>query len=273
MRSTNALTDGDGLRERHDQDQAQGRVEFFARMAPASFTALFAGLEGVTFFIKDSGGRFMGFSPSARQGLDFGSESDLLGLTDYDLYPANIADRICADDHRVMESRQPLLNIVELLVNPVRSAIGWYVTNKFPVFDCDESVIGIMGTVQPYEGRRKRLLAGTRLDDVVELIRKRPAERRSVEALAELAGMSSRQLGRHFHAVLGMSPRDFTMLCRMQLACEQLVQPDRSISEIALETGFYDQSAFAFQFRRTIGLAPLEYRRRYLDASNAHANG
>lgn len=249
------------------------QAQFFARIAPASLTTIFVGLEGVTFFIKDRSGRFMGFSASARKGLDFGIERDILGLTDHDLYPSSIAERICADDQQVMASRQPLLNIVELLVNPERSAIGWYVTNKFPVFDTDGQVIGIMGTVQPYEGRRRRLLAGTRLDDVVERIRCNPAERHSVEELAELAGMSSRQLGRHFHAVLGMSPRDYMMLCRMQRACELLVQPDRTISRIALETGFYDQSAFACQFRRTIGMAPMEYRRRYLNAASAQSTG
>lgn len=246
---------------------------FFARMAPGAFTALFAGLEGVTFFIKDIQGRFMGFSPSTRQGLDFGMEQDILGLTDYDLYPVSVADRIRADDLKVMESQQPLLNIVELLVNPARSAIGWYVTNKFPVPDADGQVIGIMGTVQPYEGRRRRLLAGTRLDEVVEKIRQDPAARHSVDDLARLACMSARQLGRHFQAVLGMSPRNFMMLCRMQKACEQLVQPSRSIAEIAQETGFYDQSAFAVQFRRAIGMAPLDYRRRYLNAASAQTGG
>lgn len=242
-------------------------------MAPGAFTALFAGLEGVTFFIKDSEGRFMGFSPSERQGLDFGTEQDLIGLTDHDLYPESVADRIWADDQRVMTTRKPLLNIVELLVNPARNDIGWYVTNKLPVQDSQGRVIGIMGTVQPYEGRRRRLLAGTRLDEVVEQIRQSPAERHSVDDLAKIACMSARQLGRHFQAVLGMSPRDFMMLCRMQMACEQLVQPGRSIGDIAQETGFCDQSAFAYQFRQTIGMAPLEFRRRYRDAATAQAGG
>ena len=246
---------------------------FFSRMAPGSFTALFAGLEGVTFFIKDLDGRFMGFSASPRQGLDFGVEQNLLGVTDYDLYPESVAQRIVADDRKVTKSRQPLLNIVELLVNPSCGAIGWYVTNKFPVFDSRERVIGVMGTVQPYEGRRKRLLAGTRLDEVVERIRQEPAHKHNVNELAELACMSARQLGRHFQAVLGMSPRDFMTLCRMQLACELLIQPQFSIGQVAQQTGFCDQSALAYQFRQSIGLAPIEYRRRYQDASLAQKSG
>jgi AraC-like DNA-binding protein len=56
------------------------------------------------------------------------------------------------------------------------------------------------------------------------------------------------------------------MLCRMKSACERLLQPQQSVAVIAQECGFCDQSAFAYQFRRSVGLAPLEYRKRYSDA-------
>ncbi len=240
--------------------------EFFARMGPGVFTSLFTGLEGVTFFIKDDEGRFMGFSDGVRQCLHFGIQTDIVGQTDADHYPRSVVDRILADDRRVMSSGQPLLNIVELLVNPARGAIGWYVTNKFPVFDHRGRVIGTMGTVQNYEGRRRKLLEGTRLDAVVERIRGLPAAHHSIPELARLAGMSPRQLGRHFQSVLGMSPRDFIMLCRMKSACEALLNSRRSIGDTARACGFCDQSAFAYQFRQSMGMAPLEYRKRYLNA-------
>lgn len=243
--------------------------KFFASMIPGAFTELFTGLEGVTFFIKDREGRFMGFSYGVRHCLDFGVQSDVLGQTDHDLYPHNIADRIRADDQRVMKSKQPLLNIVELLVNPARRGIGWYVTNKFPVFDSRGCVIGVMGTVQNYEGRRRKLLEGTKLDVVIEHIRQQPAVRHTEQDLTQLAGMSARQLRRHFQSVLGMSPRDFMMFCRMQVACEELVAPGKQIAEIAQDAGFFDQSAFSYQFRRSIGMAPLEYRKQYLAAVQA----
>lgn len=248
------------------RDRLALQRRFFARMSPGVFTTLFTGLEGVTFFIKDRQGRFMAFSDGVRQCLNFGMQTDIVGQTDADHYPRSVVDRILADDRRVMHSREPLLNIVELLVNPAWGAIGWYVTNKFPVFDHRGRVIGIMGTVQNYEGRRKKLLEGTRLDAVVERIRARPASEHTVPELARLAGMSPRQLGRHFHSVLGMSPRDFMMLCRMKSACESLMNPRRAIGDIAIDCGFCDQSAFAYQFRQSVGMAPLDYRKRYLDA-------
>ncbi|NBV85177.1 MAG: AraC family transcriptional regulator [Verrucomicrobia bacterium] len=245
------------------------RAWFFSQMQPDLFTALFSALEGVIFFIKDKAGRFITITRGSGVYEVAPANHELAsceGVTDHDLYPKSIADRIRADDRRVMETRQPLLNVVELLVNPRRCAVGWHVTNKFPVVDAAGLVLGVMGTVQPCEGRFQKLLRGTRLDAVVELVCARPAIEHSVQDLARLAGMSPRNMARHFQRVLGMAPREFMMLCRIKSACERLLQPRQSVAFIAQECGFCDQSAFAYQFRRSVGMAPMEYRKRYSDA-------
>lgn len=220
-------------------------------------------LDGVTLFVKDRDSRFMAFSRSAKRCLDYVSEDDLIGRTDHDVFPIHVADRIRADDVRVMNSDLPLLNIVELLVSPQHCSIGWYVTSKFPIHDRSGQVIGVMGMVQPYEGRRKKLLEGTRLDNVVERIRHQPAVDHPVSELARMVGMSPRQLQRKFRELLGLSPREFMMFNRIKLACEELTQTQHHVAEIAQDCGFCDQSAFAYQFRHTIGMSPLEYRQRY----------
>jgi transcriptional regulator GlxA family with amidase domain len=157
-----------------------------------------------------------------------------------------------------------MLNIVELLVNPGNKAVEWYVTNKFPVHDSEGRVIGVMGTVQLYEGGRRKLLEGTRLDDVVEYIKNHPAGSYTVEDLARKAAMSERQLERRFREILGMTPKEFITQNRMKLACESLAHSAKPIVDVALECGFSEQSAFATQFRRAIGTSPLKYRQRYL---------
>lgn len=245
-------------------------AEFFDRLAGwREFLSLLDHLEGVTFFMKNLDGQFMAFSDGMKRCLDFGSPEQLIGVTDYELYPKHVADRIAKDDQKVFERGEPLLNIVELLVNPRRAVIGWYVTNKFPLHDRDGNVIGLMGTVQTYDGRRRNLLEGTPLDGVIERIRKNPAEVHRLEELAAEVGLSPRQLGRRFHEILGMSPRDFIMNCRMAMACQALAHTDQSVAGISVECGFYDQSAFAHQFRKSIGLSPLEYRKRYFASHKA----
>ena len=239
--------------------------DFFRRMGTGQeLRVVFDHLDGVTFFMKDLGGRFVALGEGPRRRFDHGTEHQNLGRTDHDLYPRHIADRIREDDHVVVESDSPLLNIVELLVNPGNKAVEWYVTNKFPVHDGEGRVIGVMGTVQLYEGGRRKLLEGTRLDDVVEFIRNNPAGSYTVEDLARMAAMSERQMERRFRELLGMTPREFITQNRMKLACDSLAHTTKPIVDVALECGFSEQSAFATQFRRAIGISPLKYRQRYL---------
>lgn len=227
---------------------------------------LFDHIDGVCFFMKDRDGRFVAIGNGPRQ--DFNQdEKELIGRTDYDLYSKHIADRIREDDHRVMSLDRPLLNIVEILVNPQFHTIGWYMTNKFPVHDHAGHVIGIMGTVQPFTGRRKIILSGTRLDKALDYIEDHCARDLSVEVLARTAAMSPRQFRRKFDEVLGMSPQDYILRTRLMKACAALVKTEKTIAEIALECAFYDQSAMALQFRLIIGTSPKEYRQRYASSA------
>jgi len=50
----------------------------------------------------------------------------------------------------------------------------------------------------------------------------------------------------------------------MNAACHLLVSTDLPISDISLQTGFYDQSHFSNQFVRHRGLPPSQYRTKYM---------
>ena len=39
--------------------------------------------------------------------------------------------------------------------------------------------------------------------------------------------------------------------------------PSQTIGAIALDLGFYDQSSFTVQFKKQMGLTPLQYRKQY----------
>jgi len=237
-------------------------------MSPETFPLLFQGLEKVIFFIKDRSGRFVMIRRGAGMQGPLGPDAGVTS-TDYDWYPRCIADRMRADDLRVMESGQPRLNVVEFLVNPARCAIGWHVTQKFPVRNRRGRIIGVMGTVQPCDGRFQTMFADTRAGAILDRVLRAPTTIRSVAELARAAGLSTKQLGRHFHRVAGMAPREFLMLCRIKHACEQLLVPAKTVASVAQESGFCDQSAFAYQFRRAVGIAPTEYRRRAVAAMRA----
>jgi len=80
-----------------------------------------------------------------------------------------------------------------------------------------------------------------------------------VAKLAELAGVSVAQLERHFRRVFQLTPQQVQTKLRIEAAM-RLLRGDQSVAAIGLACGFADQSAFARQFKATVGMTPRDYR-------------
>jgi AraC-like DNA-binding protein len=93
-----------------------------------------------------------------------------------------------------------------------------------------------------------------------EYIDGRLSENISLEAMAELAGLSMFHFARAFRQSFGMPPHAYLLHRRIVRAQRLLQQTELSVSEIALSTGFSDQSHFARHFRRLTGMAPGKAR-------------
>jgi len=72
------------------------------------------------------------------------SESDVLGKTDLELFPPEVAERLVADDRRVLQTGQPELDYEELFVDALGKS-RWLLTSKFPLFDDAGRTIGLVG--------------------------------------------------------------------------------------------------------------------------------
>lgn len=235
---------------------------FFRRMGPDQFRTLFAHLPDVHFFAKGADGRFVAASAGLLLRLGFSREEEILGLTDADIHPARVVQDIRADDLRVMRTREPLIDRVEALFTR-SNAKDWYVTTKLPIVDARGKVIGIMGFVRPYRREGVAVPGAARLEPAVAHIQSHHRESIGIPKLARLAHLSERQLNRLFQEVFGMSAQEFTVRTRVQAASDDLLQTEKSLSEIALEHGFYDQSAFSRQFNQHTGETPLKFRQRH----------
>lgn len=69
---------------------------------------------------------------------------------------------------------------------------------------------------------------------------------------------------RQFKQYTGLSPINYLITLRIQSAKELLTSTNLPLVQIALESGFYDQSHFSNCFVRWVGLTPGEYRRASL---------
>jgi len=229
--------------------------EFFGRAAAGKqLSDIFEHLPGVYFFLKDDRGRMISFNRSllGRLGIEDGDQ--IVGASDYDLFPKKQADRFVEDDRRVFESGQPLVNVVEQWRDeqPI-------LTNKFPVQDMAGAIIGLMGAFQLHVPARTPPV-DVDLEIVVQFIHGNLGNPISVDQLADQAMLSVRQLRRRFHQAFGTSIQEYILKRRVEAASAALLQTDAPIAEIAIQYGFCDQSAFTHRFRRQTGMTPGRFR-------------
>lgn len=76
------------------------------------------------------------------------------------------------------------------------------------------------------------------------------------------SGMSRATFARQFKRHSGRTFSEYVLHLRLESACRELVETDRSILEIALSSGFNEVSLFNRTFRRILGCTPSEYRTR-----------
>jgi AraC family transcriptional regulator len=67
----------------------------------------------------------------------------------------------------------------------------------------------------------------------------------------------AREYRRYFNCTIGEQIRRL----RIEYACEQLSTTNLSLADIALASGFSDQSHFTVRFKQQIGMAPSHYRK------------
>lgn len=82
----------------------------------------------------------------------------------------------------------------------------------------------------------------------------------SRERLAELAGVSLRQLERTFHRELGRGVHEHYLDLRLARSRQLLRETSLSMLEVGLATGFGSASQFSRTFRRSFGMTPREAR-------------
>ena len=240
----------------------QLQEQFFTAMGgPQQFQQLFAYLPDVYFFVKDAQSRMMAVSSAILKRLGVSSEAEIIGTSDYDHFPAQLADEFVRDDRTVIETGRPLINRVEIWYTEHR-LLDWFVTTKLPVRNTRGEVIGVMGTVRDYNGARAEIQAYSQIDDILNHIHQNLDRKIGVNELAAIAGVSSRQLHRRFVELFGLNVQEFLAKTRIKAASDALINTDLSVGDISLKFGFCDQSAFTQQFKKHIGETPLKFRKR-----------
>jgi len=84
----------------------------------------------------------------------------------------------------------------------------------------------------------------------------------TLEELANICNCTPVQFARKFHVHYGMRPHAYVLNRKVERACQHLRKDRLALKEIALLSGFSDQSHLNRVFRRHMNLTPAEYRKQ-----------
>ena len=226
-------------------------------------------LEGVLAWVKDRQGRYLWVNRAflIKYALDHPGadglvrEDELLGKSDYDFSPAFLADQFRLDDEQVLSGHR-IINRIER-VGEFEGMTGWNITNKIPVFDAEGAIIGTAGITRTLG--KDTLPAGAVSGFELALAYMRDHYPRAItnQQLASISKMSLRAFERQFLASFHLTPQKYLRKLRLRIASRALIYTSESLSEVALQCGFADQSHFTREFRRQFGRTPREYREHY----------
>lgn len=83
----------------------------------------------------------------------------------------------------------------------------------------------------------------------------------SVEEMAGLVGLGTTAFTEKAKAFSGFSPLNYLINIRISEAIKLLSRKDLSLTDIALETGFYSSQHFSSTFKKLTGYTPREFRK------------
>ena len=222
---------------------------------------LFDYVDDVLLWMKDANGYYQWVNTAFVLNFGLKERSDVLGRTDFDLCSLPLANQYRLDDERVLRGARIIARIE--LVGRFDHTMRWCVTSKIPLCNRHGRITGAAGITRQLDSRGAMALAESPLSGAIRYASEHYAESITNMELARACGLSVRALERHFRSAYGVSPHDYLRELRIRMSCSALVFSWKSITEIASEFGFSDQSHFTKEFRRILGETPRAYRVRH----------
>jgi AraC family transcriptional regulator len=99
------------------------------------------------------------------------------------------------------------------------------------------------------------------LDTVTEMLNDKYSESITLDEIATCVSVHPVHLARAFRKRHLCSIGEYLRRLRIEAACRDLLESNASISEIALQTGFSDQSHLCRALRQYVGMSPRQFRK------------
>ncbi len=106
-------------------------------------------------YAKDTESRFIMGNVAVARVMGAKTPDELLGKTDLDFYPEELATGYRADEQKVIQTGQPLANREEPLADQDTGKQGWLSSTKVPLRDNSGNVVGLVGIGRDITDRKQ----------------------------------------------------------------------------------------------------------------------
>ncbi|WP_266172153.1 AraC family transcriptional regulator [Dyella subtropica] len=221
---------------------------------------MFDPLREVVFSIKDRQGRYVLISEACVKRCGLNRKEEAIGKTAFALFPKPMAERYSRQDERLFQTGKPLIDSLDLTIYNDGST-GWCLSTKQPLCDRAGAIVGLACVSRDLIEPSRAHMIDNGFADVIDHMREHYAEKLYVPDLARRARISEAQFERRMKRIFELSAGQYLMKLRISAAARLLQRGEESISEIALQVGFFDQSLLTRAFRRVTGMTPGQCRR------------
>jgi diguanylate cyclase (GGDEF)-like protein/PAS domain S-box-containing protein len=120
-------------------------------------------------FVKDADSRFIIANKAIAVGYGRAEPMDLLGLTDFDLNPPEVAQQFFDIEQDVIRNGRPMLDMEEALVDPA-GVKRWLSTTKVPLRNDQNEVVGLVGIGRDITARKQADILRNGQAHILEMI-------------------------------------------------------------------------------------------------------
>ena len=237
--------------------------DFFRKAGPniEVFRRMFDLVPDTKFFIIDDKDRIITFNRQNLENGNFKDEMEVVGRTCAEIFPAPFAKVYMERDREVRRTGKPIIE--RAYTHAADYSTDLRIASVFPLHDRRGKLIG---TATVY---RTKPCGGAipdwydRIKGAVAFIDGHYAEKLTLRRMAESAGLSQALFSRLFRKTTQTTPIRYLTEIRLNQARKLLANTEKTLADIAVETGFYDEAHFVRTFKASRGLTPGAYRRTH----------
>lgn len=215
------------------------------------------------FWVKDRDSIFIWVNSGFLENYALQSESQVIGKTDFDLSPYYLAEQFVRDDLQVIEGKA-IINRIEL-VGSIDQSVTWCMTNKRPVYDDNGNIVGSMGITRRINNELDTNIPLRQLSKAVAFIHQNMGSSIEIIQIARIMNCSISTLERKFKKFLHSSPLEFIRRIKIQAASKMLISSDASVTQVAYQLAYADQSHFIRDFKKLMQCTPYQYKLNYFN--------